>query len=53
MGKRKNEYDTFLSKKAEGKRDICRWKGDSFFIEVETTRIFWINILKKRILKKI
>ena len=34
--------------------EIWRWKRDSFFNEVETTRgIVWIIILKKRILKKI
>ena len=45
MGTRKKEDDTFLKKKAEEKsklcyhNDLCRWKRDSFFCEVEIRRV--------------
>ena len=43
MGKIKEEYNTFLRKKKQEKKkhyyhnEMCTWKRDSFFIEVEIT----------------
>ena len=55
MGNRKKEDDTFLRKKRRRKRkqcyhnDVCRWKRDIFFSEVEITRgIVWIKIFKQK-----